>query len=313
MFHSILVPLDGSSFAEHALPFALSIAQRADVPLFLVHVHVPLAPMYAEVAAGLESTMEPRMREREKAYLESAVKRVSATGRLQVIPVLIDGPAAEAIREHAKATGADLIVMATHGRGPLSRFWLGSVADQLVRRSSVPILLVHPGEGVPDLASNPVPSKCLIPLDGSKLAEQILEPATALGRVMGADYTLLRVVEPAMSIGYDPVTYGGWEAIDERRVTREREEAQIYLNRVAERFRKQSLGVQTRVLTSHSPAVAILDEATTGGMSLIALQTHGRRGLARVLLGSVADKVVRGATTPVLILHPNSKNIGETQ
>jgi nucleotide-binding universal stress UspA family protein len=171
---------------------------------------------------------------------------------------------------------------------------------------------VHPGEGAPDLASSPVLPRFLIPLDGSKSAEQILEPAMALGRVMRAEYTLLRVVEPAMAIGYDPVTYGGWESVDERRVTREREEAQIYLNRITERFRKLSLSVQARVLTSHSPAVAILDEAATTGVSLIALDTHGRSGLARVLLGSVADKVVRGATMPVLILHPNSKYIGES-
>ena len=86
--------------------------------------------------------------------------------------------------------------MTTHGRGPLTRFWLGSVADELVRRASVPLLLVRPHEGVPDLAQEPILQHLLIPLDGSELAEQVLEPAVALGTLMAADYSLLRIYGP---------------------------------------------------------------------------------------------------------------------
>src|SRR6516165_1341864 len=190
MYHSIVVPLDGSPFGEQALPLALSIAQRAEVPIDVVHVHVPLAPMYAESAAGLETTLDPRIRDQEEAYLNDIVKRIAAVSRCRICTKLLDGSVADAIREHAQARSADLIVMTTHGRGPFSRFWLGSAADQLVRRSSTPILLVHPSERAPELATKSAPRRIVIPLDGSALAEQILDPAVSIGRLMGASYTL---------------------------------------------------------------------------------------------------------------------------
>jgi nucleotide-binding universal stress UspA family protein len=259
--------------------------------------------MYAESAAGLESTLDPRIRDQEKAYLNDIVKRIAAVSRCRICAKLLDGNVADAIREHAQARGADLIVMTTHGRGPFSRFWLGSAADQLVRRSSIPILLVHPSEKAPELATKSTPRRVVIPLDGSALAEQILDPAVSIGRLMGAGYTLLRIVEPIMSVGYDPVTYA-YEVVDERHLAQQKQEAQIYLDRVAERLRQQSLQVETHVRISHQPAVGILEYASNQEDSWIALATHGRRGLSRVLLGSVADKVIRGATIPVLISRP---------
>jgi nucleotide-binding universal stress UspA family protein len=265
--------------------------------------------MYDPAMAGMESAFDPRIRDQEKSYLEGVAKRVSASSSLQVHPILLDGIAADSIRERAQATGSDLIVMTTHGRGPLSRFWLGSVADQLVRRSPVPILLVHPSSGAPDLTSDTVLLRILIPLDGSELAEQILQPAIDLGRLMDADYTLLRVVEPVGSVAYDAPMYV--LPSDARRADQDHREAQVYLERVAERFRRQSLSVRIRVLTSPHPATSIIDEGMTDGAQLIALQTHGRRGLARILLGSVADKVVRGASMPVLVFRPGSKITGE--
>src|SRR5262249_16119135 len=142
MYHSVLVPLDGSRFGEQALPLALSIAQRANISVDLVTVHVPLAGMFAETAAGFESTLNPRILEQQRAYLDGVSDRVRAVSTAHVRSVLLDGTVAETIRAHAQTTKADLIVMTTQGRGPLSRFWLGSVADRLVRRSPIPVLLV---------------------------------------------------------------------------------------------------------------------------------------------------------------------------
>src|SRR5438067_676921 len=96
--------------------------------------------------------------------------------------------------------GADLVVMTTHGRGPLGRLWLGSVADALVRDLAMPLLLVRPQETAPDFKREPLLKHLLLPLDGSPLAEQMLEPAVALGTLMEADYTLLRVIKPVVPI-----------------------------------------------------------------------------------------------------------------
>ena len=183
MFRSLLVPLDGSSFAEHALPWALSIARRTGAALNLAQVHT-MALFYDSTDLPADAAI----REQEVANLQDVAKRLADVSPVRVNSALLDGPIPDALHAHAKSVNADLIVMTTHGRGALSRLWLGSVADRLVRRTPVPILLIRPKEGSSDIAQDPVLQRILVPLDGSALAEQILEPALALGSAMKADY-----------------------------------------------------------------------------------------------------------------------------
>ena len=205
---------------------------------------------------------------------------------------------ADSILERARTGKADLIVMTTHGRGPLSRFGLGSVADELIRRAPMPVLLVRPSEKAPGIIPEPVLDNILIPLDGSALAEQVLEPALELARLMEARCSLLRVVESRSSPGDG--TPGG---------PPEKAQAEAYLEHVAGRLREQGLQVRTRVVVARHAAEAILEEAEAQASNLIALATHGRGGLKRLLLGSVADKLVRGATSPVLVYRPTDKEL----
>jgi nucleotide-binding universal stress UspA family protein len=204
----------------------------------------------------------------------------------------------------------DLVVMTTHGRGALGRIWLGSVADQLIRDMPMPMLLVRPEDAAPNLGREAVLNHLLVPLDGSPFAEQILESAVALGSLMDADYTLTRVIKPPCPGGYD--FHGssfGLEAqmlLDQidRAQEQLRKEAEDYLHGVAERLRERSLRVHTRVEVEEHPAAAILKSATAPAIDLVALETHGRRGLSRLFLGSVADKVIRAASLPVLVHRP---------
>jgi nucleotide-binding universal stress UspA family protein len=140
----------------------------------------------------------------------------------------------------------------------------------------------------------------LIPLDGSARAEGILDPALELGRLLGADFTLLRVIEPVIlpdaRLGGNAVS-----GLNPDLLQALQSEAQAYLERIAEQLRARSARVQTRVVSNRWAAGAILEEAGAHAMYLIALATHGRGGVARLLLGSVADKVVRGASVPVLL------------
>src|SRR5262249_56389554 len=92
--------------------------------------------------------------------------------------------------------------LTTHARGPFGRFWLGSVADKLMRTLPVPVLLVHPKDGAADLQEDRPLQHVLLPLDGSPLAEQMIQPAVALGSVSNADYALLRVVKAIMPSPY---------------------------------------------------------------------------------------------------------------
>jgi len=298
MYRSLMVPLDGSPFAEHALPFAASIARRAGATLHIVQAHVPVASPYSGSELAADINLDATIREQEAAYLDGVVKRLTESVPIPVSRALVDGLVADALHEQALTTAADLVVIATHGRGPFSRFWLGSVADALVRRLPMPVQLVRPREEAPDLGAEVPVRRILIPLDGSDLAEQILRPATELGSLTQAEYTLLRVVEPFLP---PPHQLPG-PLFDQLA-----REAQTYLDGVAGSLREQSLRVETRVVINRFAAAAILEEARVHDSDLIALGTHGRGGLARVLLGSVADKVVRGATTPVLVHRPLAK------
>jgi nucleotide-binding universal stress UspA family protein len=312
MYQSILVPLDSSTFGEHALPVAASIARRAGAALTLAHVHEPATALYGEGALLLGDELEARVRQSKRAYLDQVLTRMGRAAPQAVTSLVLEGGVVEAIREEVANSKADLVVMTTHGRGPLGRFWLGSVADKLLRQLPVPLLLVHPGESAPDLTAEPSFGHILVPLDGSDLAEHMLTPATTLGGLMGAHYTLLRVIKPVHpSLPYTEglsIAEMAEEIIEQiQRLQRELwEEAERYLTGVAERLRARALRVQTRVAVEDHTASAILHEATRCGADLIALETHGRGGLSRLFLGSVADKVLRGSTLPLLLQRPTT-------
>lgn len=305
MFRSILVPLDGSAFGEHALPLALSIARRAGARLHLVHVHSPIRAMYVEGAYFMDGDLEKHLLEQQRDYLMKTARRVEV-GDVQVSTDLLEGEVAPAVRAAAVANSSDLVVMTTHGRGAMARFWLGSVADELIRELPMPMLLVRPGEGPADLNQEWKPRSVVLPLDGTALAEQMIEPAAALGELFGAEFTLLRVIGPVTphaypveGVGMGHIAHTMVEQIEKMQAA-VRTDAEGYLERVAGRLRERPLKVRTKVAFEVQPAKAILDEPA----DLIALETHGRRGLSRLFLGSVADKVIRGAHVPVLIHRP---------
>ncbi len=177
MFRSILVPLDGSAFAEQALPLAVDVARRAGAALNLVQVHV-LYALNEPAAAWLafDPAEDAAFKEQERAYLDAVGRRI-ADPRTPVATSLALGLEADGILEQIQARRADLIVMTTHGRGPVSRFFLGSVADEVVRRSPVPVLLLRPHDPPTGPATPPAISNVMVPLDGSALAEDVLGPA----------------------------------------------------------------------------------------------------------------------------------------
>ena len=314
MFHTILTPLDGSTFGEHALPLALSIARRSGAAVRLLNVQPTPATVYSETPLFIDdSYLESYVREHQRAvglaYLDGVAKRLKGQPAVGVTRLVAEGEVRDAIRAQADCVHADLVVMTTHGRGPLGRFWLGSAADELVRTLPMPVLLVRPREGSPDLGRAVELKRILIPLDGTPVAEQVLEPAVEIGRLMGAEFTLLRVVRPVVLPEYALEGSGviqltkGLEKLDaqEKALC---DEANKYLEATALRLRQRSLNVQTRVVVEDQPAVGILHEAQKVDADLIALATHGRRGLSRLFLGSVADKVVRGGRLPVLLVRP---------
>jgi len=327
---SILVPLDGSQFGEHALPYALGLARRAQAKLELAHARDPVSLW--DVPAGSTPEEEDRVATgRAHAYLADVARRVKAASpsvavrttllhgdaadALHKYPdvdrpdtvflttTLLDGSVADALCEYTTETKPDLVVLTTHGRGPLSRFWLGSVATDLVQRAPAPVLLVRPKETPPDMAADLAPRRILIPLDGSQFGEQIIPLALAVGGLAGAEYRLLRVVPPILSssqIGFETRRGVLPTVADQLRA-----EAYGYMKDLTIHIPGLS-AADFHVAVDWPPAGVILADVDSSGIDLIALETRGRSGLAKLLLGSVADKVVRGANVPVLLQRPFS-------
>lgn len=297
MFKKILVPLDGSAFAEAALPLATAVARRSGAAIELVNVHEP-APNLAY------DEWEAAAREWSLSYLRETEGRLRDFSPGQVTTTVLAGRVSDALVQHAEASDSDLVVMATHGRGALTRAWLGSVADAFVRHTDRPVLLVRPDEdeGPADLAAEVALDHVLIPLDGSDLSKQIVEPALALGSLFDARYTLVRIVTfpTELASPYIPHTVRlNREFVDEARVT-----AESYLGEQAAELRARGFRVESEVLVDGQAAHVVLGRAAELDVSMLALATHGRGAVARALLGSTTDKVIRGAHRPVLVVRP---------
>lgn len=295
----IMVPLDGSEFSRRALPTALQVARGAGARLLLAYVHAGFPP--AEPGEAPESLVEAdrELLRRERRDLADAAEAVRGAGT-EVETLFEEGPVPETLSERAEER-ADLVVMATHGRGAFSRFWLGSVADGLARRCAVPLLFVRPDARGP---GEPTFDRILLPLDGSRLAERIRPAATAVGRLFDAAFTVVRVVRPPFRTGlaYEDLPV----QVDAEAIAEQEERVADYVEGVVRELREEGLEARGRVVHGPGPADGIVRVAEEEGADLIAMATHGRGGLKRLVLGSVADKVLRAGELPVLLHRPRS-------
>lgn len=297
MVDKILVPLDGTEFAEHALGTALAIARRSGAALALATVEVPPPMAFPDV-----NFLEP-LEEAERSYLESVADRVRDAGDVDVSVEVLTGNAPEALELHRKEIGADLTVMTSHGRGPVSRAWLGSVADHFVRSTGAPVLVVRPAEeaGPPDLTDPPTFRHVAITLDGSELSETAIDPGVAMADLFDAEVTLVRVVEyPRQTESvYMPDAV---EAIQEQ-LEQSREAAHAELERVATGLAAEGRQVRRESRVVNHAAPGILEVVEERDVDLVVMASHGRGGLTRAVLGSVTDKVLRASHGPVLVVR----------
>ncbi len=309
-FRSILVPLDGSPFAEQAVPLASRIAQRSGSKLRLAFVHKLPAPPVDSAAAKLFTSIEAVTRKAERAYLRGIQAKLREGGIRLSSAVTLTGDPGPALAQYAREMAIDLVVMATHGRGGIRRAWLGSVADHLIRHLEVPVLLVRPTEGAAP-QGRPGAGRILVPLDGSPLAEEALDAGAALARIWDTELTLLQVVRPVLPS--PDMALPVPSAYDEELTAMCRTQAQDYLDDVVERLHDRGLRATGVAVVGWSTVDSLLDVARPEHIALVVLATHGRGGLRRLALGSVADKLVRGADVPVLVFRPAGRGTTKTQ
>ena len=296
MMRRIFVPLDGSEFGEHALVRALALAKRSGATVDLTLVHEVASLVYLEGVPLIDSGVELEGIQVDRAYLDRVLKRVSASG-VPATATLLDGPTVSALEERIEEVGPDLIVMTTHGRGPLSRAWLGSVADGLARHTTRPVLLVRPSERAEsdaplDLGRPAAPfERALLPVDDVAHARALLDTALPLVEE-GASVIVLHVMAGRSSPG---------DEIGRRRLE---DAVRRSLEPVLDAVRARGHAALLDVVPARDVATCILDVATRERVDLIALTTHGQGTLSRLVFGSVTDKVLRGASAPVLIRKP---------
>jgi nucleotide-binding universal stress UspA family protein len=303
MYRTILVPLDGSTFSERALPIAVALQRLLGARLVLVRA------ANASVIPGTDPThAQCQAIDEATAYMQGVADLLEQQGVRTEVAVPY-GEAAEAIRLEIKLWQADLVVMCTHGRSGLGRWIYGSVAENLLAHSSTPILLVRPTGAPVRLTDGPEPPRLIVPLDGSPFAEAALPYALDLACALGAGLELLQVVTPAAQIFPEQVMVSQVAVEDAGRLVEEDcARASAYLAEVAAQLQIDGPDIHTSVQVGH-PADVILHEAQATDARLLVLATHGRTGLRRLLMGSVAHEIVHRTLLPVLLVHPDNTGV----
>ena len=298
-FHQIVVPLDGSPLAERAVPVAGHVAERAGATLHFVRVH-QLAP-YGAVPATIEAELV--VRRAQEGYLERHAREAAVSYGVRATYELLDaGSPVHVLADAIASSGADLVVMTTHGRTGASRAWLGSVADGVVRRAKVPVLLVRATQhGHRHRAGL---ERMLIALDCSDEAEAVLTPAIGIALLWRSACLLLHVVRPVPMLVPDAPLGPPATALDVAATEALVAQGTAYLDRVAARLHEAGVAnVEREVAVADAVATTVLERASRAAADVVAITSHGR-GLSRLVVGSVADKLLRGSSVAVLVARP---------
>lgn len=289
MINRLLVPLDGSKIAEQALTAARELARATSCEIVLL---TAIARQERWSTADTPTWWEADEEATATGYLDTLTRELRDSGFKATARVAWGRPS-EMIRQIADESNVDLIVMTTHGRSGITRFLIGSVADNVVRTAERPLLLIRAQHEPPTHFDF---STILVPLDGSPLAESGLPFIKSLAAQLSAEVVLTRVVVPVTLLygeQYIPSTAPVMEKVDA--------EARDYLAAMQRRLKKDGLSVRA-IVENGFPVEAITAAADQTGAGMIALTSHGRTGPVRTVLGSVADGLVRQARCPCLVI-----------
>jgi len=281
----IMIALDGSKEAESVLPYVRELAPKFDSRVHLLGVGI-----------GRKARRVNRLFE---DYINRTANELRAYN-VKAEPVIRYGNAADQILDFTSEKEIDLVIMTTHGRSGITRWWMGSVAEKVISEAAAPVLLVRSKRPKTGDSSDKreIIHKILAPLDGSDIGEVALPYVEAIAAESRATVNLLQVVSPPVTVEADLLGGPDWRKF----VKAMTDAGENYLKTIAERLEAKGIKVTYDVFTG-DPADKIIEYAAAKGVSLIAMSTHGRTGLARWVLGSVADKVLHGARLPILLVR----------
>jgi nucleotide-binding universal stress UspA family protein len=292
--------------ADSTVPYAIALQQATGAPVELLRVLEELKPIYDRGSRQLIwiDPAHPRAEATHSELLDPIATRLTEQGLQPKQVIRVGDPRREILKE-AETLDRPLILLASHGRGGLSRVVFGSVASGLLRAARGPILIVR-ARNAGDQLTQVAFKKLLVPLDGSKLSEAALPFAVELARGTGAHVQLVRVAETfrneipqnAPNLFASP----SYKSMLERFEALENETSD-YLASVAVRLSGESVNVATEAL-SGDPYREIISLSEREPPDLIVMATHGRGGITRWFYGSVADHLLTTTTHPVLLVRP---------
>jgi nucleotide-binding universal stress UspA family protein len=308
MVAPIFVALDGSPAAEVALPWAIALAEKSQAPLRMLGVHAPASAIFDSDIPVVSYIPDDVVRKQEWNYFNDLMQRVQRISKIEVGAEVLDGSVVDTLCKHIETHKPSFVVMGTHGRGALARFFLGSTSTLLSRNSSTPLLLIREKPGIVDLQNLPDIHHVLVPVDGSPLSEEAIEPAIRFGKLWYADYSLLMSLDGVPDIAafanrHEEGLPGAW---DEKAVPKK---AAAYLRHLQDRFASASLKATASLVEHESACKAIVAAAKARSGTAIAMTTHGRGGLTRAIRGSVAEKVVHEYDGPILLYRPSTSTM----
>jgi nucleotide-binding universal stress UspA family protein len=297
--------LDGTAAGDQVLPYVKLLAKRLGQPVTLLAVILgddDLDPINSPANIATAS-LRVEQRRFAQRYLDTVAEGLAQDGIVATTEV-VTGPVAERIVAFADVLQSGLIAMGTHGRVGPERWFLGSVADKVVRLATVPVLLIRPRDAGPAVPASI--AQIVLPLDGSPLAEVALPYARYLAKAFSAPLILVRT-EPITGWGMTYTEPYGGAVFAPELLTSMEGEAQRYLEQTAAPLRSDGIETRTRYVVFRSPEGEIADLVGTTPGTLVVMSTHGRSGLRRTLLGSVTDRVIRSSAAPVLVVRESPR------
>jgi nucleotide-binding universal stress UspA family protein len=281
MFDSILVPTDGSPGSERAFEAAVTLAGNHGATVHVLAVVNEHGPTDDSWDYDGDSPAE--------AFMESQTDRIDTSG-LTITPVVREGTIHQEILDYADEAGIDLIAMGTHGRTGVRRFLLGSVTEKVVRLADVPVLSVKADAEPGSISFDDI----LLPTDGSSGAEAAIDPAGTLASKTDATVHVVSVVD-TRSLGID---VGSTVIVDKLEAV-----ATEAVGTASDRLSELGVGTVETAVAHGVPYRALLDAIEDTDADLVVIGTHGRTGIDRYLLGSVAEKLVRTSPVPVMTVR----------
>jgi nucleotide-binding universal stress UspA family protein len=291
----IVVPLDGSELSERAIPYALLFAKTFGGRVLLATVWEGAEEALTHVLPAVSEDIFKEGERFYEKYLAKTAEKYAIEG-VKIDAEVFAGNAAETLLKLVEDRHADVLALATHGRSGVGRWWFGSVSGEVIHRATVPRLVVGP-----KVLSQPARAikvdGVLVPLDGSKLAESALEHGVRIAKQFGAALHLAQVISPtSQTFLFDMPSVATLDIQGQIE-----QGVNEYLHKTGQRLAAQAQ-VKTCVLRG-PPADALADYVEAQGIDLVVMASHGRGGLARVALGSIADRMLQ-SDAPVYLVKP---------